>query len=138
MFTSCPFVGPAHTAALRSAALLTLALDPDQDPDPDQDHGLTLILPVDPVHALTAGLIPVLLILDATGAVTDAHDRDPALVQGLTGIGAPAHRGLLPRSGEEAGRDPKQQDPTGQGHGLAHRAASGAAAPADGSHLLER
>lgn len=129
--------GPGHTAALRSAALLTLDLGPDQDLDPDQDPGLTLIPPADPVHALMAGLIPVLLILDAMDAVMDAHERGPARVPGLTVIGALAHHALLRPSGEEAGRERKQQDPTGLGHGLAPQAATGAAAPVDESHLLE-
>lgn len=124
---------PAHTVALHSA-VLTLALDPDLDQDP----GLTLIPPVDPVHAPMADLIPVPLIPDAMDAVMDAHGQGPALVQDLTGIGALAHHGLRPPTGQEAGREEKQQDPTGLGHGLAPLAlvASGAAAPVDENRLL--
>lgn len=98
---------PGPTAALHSAALLTLARD--------QDPGLTLILPVDPVHAPMAGLIPARLILDAMGAATDDHGPVPG--QGLMGTVVLAHRGLLIPTGQEAGREQKEQDPTG--HGLA-------------------
>lgn len=79
--------GPVHTAALRSAALLTLALGLDQDP------GLTLFPQVDhaPVHAPMAGLIPVPPILDEMDAVTDAPGQGPAPVPGLTATGAPGH-----------------------------------------------
>lgn len=125
---------PGHTVALHSADLLTLALDPDQDP------GLILIPPVDPapVHAPMAGLIHAPLILDVMDVVMDAHGQGPALVQGLTGIDALARHVLLPPTGQEPGREPKEQDPTGLGQGLVPLAlvASGAAALVDESHLL--
>lgn len=69
-------------------------------------------------------------------AVMDDHGPGPALVQGLTGIGALAHHGLLRPTGEEAGREQKEQDPTGLGHGLAPLVVTGAAALVDESHLL--
>lgn len=130
------FLGPDHTVVLHSAVLLILALD--QDLDPDQDPGLTLFPLVDPapVHAPMVGLIPAPLILDAMDAVTDGQGQGPALVQGLMDIGALAHRGLLPPTGQEAGREQKQQDPIGLGHGLARLVATGAAALVDESHLL--
>lgn len=132
--------GLDHTVVLLSAALLTLVLDRDhgQDLDHDQDPGRTLILPVDPglVHAPMA--VPILdhLILDVMDAATDAHGQGPALDQGLMGTGAPAHHALLPHTGEEPGREQKQQDPTGRGLGLAPLVATGAAALVDESHHL--
>lgn len=83
-----------------------------------------------------AGLILAPLILDAMDAVMDAHGQGPALVQGLLGIGALAHHGLLPPTDQEAGREQKEQDPTGPGHGLAPLVPTGAAALVDESHLL--
>lgn len=134
-FQPFPFVGPVHTVALHSAVLILVL---DQDLDPDQDPGLTLIPPADPapVRAPMAGLIPAPLILDAMDAVMDAHGQGPALVQGLMGIGALDHHGLLPPTGEQVGREQKEQDPTGLGHGLAPLVATGAAAQMDESHLL--
>lgn len=130
--------GPGHTVALHLAAL-TLALDPDPDLDQGQDPGLTLIPPVDPapVHAPMVDLIPVPLILDAMDAVTGARGQGPALVQGLMAIGVLDHRGLPPPTEEEVGREQKEQDPTGPGHGLAPLVATGAAALVDENHLLE-
>ncbi len=133
-----PFLGPGHTVALHSAVLLTHALGQDLDPGPEQDPGLTLFPPVDPapVHVPMAGLIPAPLILVAMDAVMDDHVRGPALVQGLTGIGALAHHVLLCPTGEEAGRELKEQVPTGLGHGLAPLVVTGAAALVYVSHLL--
>lgn len=125
---------PGHTVALHLAVLLILALDPDQDLGP------ILIPLVDPapVHAPMAGLIPAPLILDEMDVVMDAHGQGPALAQGLTGIGGLARHVLLPPTAQEAGREQKEQDPTGLDHGLVPLAlvASGAAALVDESRLL--
>lgn len=130
--------GLDHTVVLLSAALLTLVLDQGQDLDHDQDPGLTLTLPVDPglVHAPMAVPIPVPRTLDVMDAATDAHGQGPALDPGLTGTGAPAHHALLYHTGEEPGREQKEQDPTGPGLGLAPLVATGAAALVDESHHL--
>lgn len=126
---------PGHTVVLHSAALLILALDPDP--------GLTLILPVDPVHAPMAGLIPAPLILDAMAAVMDDRGQGPVPVQGLMGIVGLAHRGLLPPTGQEAGREQKDQHLIGHGLPLPLAlalalalVASGPAALVDESRLL--
>lgn len=137
LFPSQPFhfLGPGHTVVLHSA-VLTPVLDPDRDPG--QDPGLTLTPPVDPapVHAPMAGLIPAPLIPDATDAAMDVHGQGPALVRGLMGIGALAHHGLLSPTGEGVGKVQKQQDLTGQDHGLGPLVDTGAAALVDGNHLL--
>lgn len=87
-----------------------------------------------------AGLIPAPLILDAMDAVMDAHGPGPGLVQGLMGIGALAHHGLLPPTGEAVGREEKEQeqeqDLTGLGHGLVPLAASGVTVLVDENHFL--
>lgn len=127
--------GPGHTVVLRSA-VLTLVLDPDLDREQDPD--LTLFPPVDPapVHAPMAGLIPAPLIQDAMDAVMDARGQGPAPVRGLMDIGALARHGLLLLTAEEPGREQKEQDPTGLGHGPAPLVATGAAVLEDESHLL--
>lgn len=134
-----PFLGPGHTAALRSAVLLTLALDQDQGLDQDQYPDLTLIPPVDPApaHGPMAGLIPVHLILDVMDVVMGAHEQGPALVQGLMGIGGLVHHGLLCPTEVEPGRERKNLDPTGLGHALALLVVTGAAPLVDESHFLE-
>lgn len=82
-----------------------------------------------------AGHIPAPLILDAMDAVMDAHGPDPDLVRGLMGIGALAHHGLLPRTGEEAGREEKVEGPTGLGHGLDLLVASGVTVLVEENHF---
>lgn len=128
--------GPGHTVALHSAAPLTLALDQDQGLGPDPGRTLTPPAGPAPGHVPMADLIPAPLTLDAMDGVMAAHDQGPALVQGLMATGGLAHHGLLPPSGQEAGRELKQQDPTGLGHGLAPLVATGAVAPVDESLYL--
>lgn len=82
-------------------------------------------------------LIPALPILDVMDAVMDARVQGPALVQGLTVIGALVHPGLLLLIEVEAGKEPMLQHHLGQGHGLVLLGASGAAALAQESHHLE-
>lgn len=84
------------------------------------------------------GLILTLLILDVMDAVMGAHGRGPAVVQGPTVIDALV-QGLLHPFGDlgGAGREPKLEDPTGLGHGLALQVPTEAAALVDESHLLE-
>lgn len=123
--------GHGHSAALHLAALLTHA--PDQDLD--QDPGLTLIPRVAPAHVHMGGLIPVLLILDAMDAVMGDREQGLALVQDLMVTGALDHRALLPLTVEQAGKDQKERDPTGLGHGLAPLVATGAAALVEKNRL---
>lgn len=130
--------GPGHTVALHSAAH-TLVLDPDLDLDQDPDPGLTLIplVVLAPVHAPMVGLIPAPLTLDVMDAVMGAHGQGPALAQGLMGIAVLELHGLPPHTGEVVGKEQKERDPTGPGHGLALLAATGAAVLVDENHLLE-
>lgn len=127
--------GHGHTVAPH-LAVLTPVLDPDQDQGP----GLTpipLVAPA-PVLAPMVGLIPAPLILDAMDAVMDDHGLGPVLVQGLMGIGAPAHHDRLRLTGEVLGREQKDLDPdlTGPDHGLAPLVASVAVVLVDENHLL--
>lgn len=72
-------------------------------------------------------------------AVTDAQGQGPAPVPGLTGTGALAHHDLLPPTGQVAGREQKEQDPSGLGHApLAPLGplASGTEAPVEESRRL--
>lgn len=132
-----PPLDPAHTVALHSAAPPTPARDQDRGQGQDPDPGLTPFPPADPAraHAPMAAPTHAPRTPDATDAAMDVHVRGPARARGHMGTVAPARLGLRPPIGAEAGREPKEQYPTGRGHGPAHPAATGAAALARGSHL---